>query len=173
MFQSPQPAIAESLPSSQVPFVPYSLVDRDFDSTPANYKRQGEDWFAIFNKNVPRLLDVSLLHTFEHGSVVICVRFSTDGKYIATACNKSAQIFDVKTGQKVVTLVDDNAEREGDLYIRSVCFSPDGHYLATGAEDKIIRIWDIARKKIKNQFVGHEQDIYSLDFSRDGSRLAS
>ena len=113
------------------------------------------------------------MYTFEHPSVVCCVRFSADGKYIATGCNKSAQIFDVKTGAKVVTLVDENSEREGDLYIRSVCFSPDGRYLATGAEDKIIRIWDIQRKKIKNQFVGHEQDIYSLDFSRDGTRLAS
>jgi glucose repression regulatory protein TUP1 len=26
------------------------------------------------------------------------------------------------------------------LYIRSVCFSPDGKYLATGAEDKLIRV---------------------------------
>lgn len=37
-------------------------------------------------------------------------------------------------------LVDENASKQGDLYIRSVCFSPDGKYLATGAEDKQIRV---------------------------------
>jgi len=172
--QAPAPPQPQQPPPQQPNATPtYSLVDQDLDSTPPNYKRQGEDWFAIFNKHVPRQLDVSILHTFEHNSVVCCVRFSADGKYIATGCNRTAQIFDVKTGQKTVTLNDDTAERDGDLYIRSVCFSPDGRYLATGAEDKIIRIWDIARKKIKNSFIGHEQDIYSLDFSRDGQRLAS
>jgi WD40 repeat protein len=37
-------------------------------------------------------------------------------------------------------LQDDNIKVEGDLYIRSVCFSPDGNYLATGAEDMQIRV---------------------------------
>ncbi len=37
-------------------------------------------------------------------------------------------------------LVDDKANKYGDLYIRSVCFSPDGKYLATGAEDRQIRV---------------------------------
>jgi len=36
--------------------------------------------------------------------------------------------------------VDDKANKYGDLYIRSVCFSPDGKYLATGAEDRQIRV---------------------------------
>jgi WD40 repeat protein len=37
-------------------------------------------------------------------------------------------------------LNDESANSQGDLYIRSVCFSPDGKYLATGAEDKLIRV---------------------------------
>lgn len=86
------------------------------------------------------MLDVDLIHTLAHESVVCCVRFSMDGKYVATGCNKSAQIYDIHSGEKVCVLQDDNADTGGDLYIRSVCFSPDGKYLATGAEDKLIRV---------------------------------
>ena len=86
------------------------------------------------------MLDVDLVHTLVHESVVCCVRFSADGKYVATGCNRSAQIYDVTSGEKVCVLQDENVDVTGDLYIRSVCFSPDGKYLATGAEDKLIRV---------------------------------
>jgi WD40 repeat protein len=116
------------------------LAELDLERLPKHLKRVEADWFAIFNPDVPRVLDVELLHTLAHDSVVCCVRFSHDGKYVATGCNRSAQIFDVITGQKVCVLQDETVESMGDLYIRSVCFSPDGKYLATGAEDKLIRV---------------------------------
>lgn len=68
---------------------------------------------------------------------------------------------------------DESTSKSDDLYIRSVCFSPDGVYLATGAEDRIIRVWDIAHGQIKMKLNGHDNDIYSLDWSRDGKFIVS
>ena len=125
---------------SQIPNVGNMLADLDPDRLGPHQKREGDDWFAVFNPRVPRLLDVNLVHNLVHESVVCCVRFSQDGRYVATGCNRSAQIFDVNTGKQVQHLQDDTVDKDGDLYIRSVCFSPDGKYLATGAEDKQIRV---------------------------------
>ncbi|KAF7316016.1 Chromatin associated protein [Mycena indigotica] len=142
----------------------------DIASLPADMKKEGADWFAVWNPRIrPRRLEsVQLLHTFAHATVVCCVQFSADGRYLATGCNRSAQIFDVKTGRKTSVLVDDVSGPAGDLYIRSVRFSPDGRFLATGAEDRKIRIWDITKGTVAQIFSGHTQEIYSLDFSRDG-----
>lgn len=110
------------------------------DSLSSDFKRSGDNWFAVFNPRVQRQLDVELVHNLAHKSAVSCVRFSPDGHYVATGSNHLTQIFDINTGKQVYKLLDSEAASEGDLSIRSVCFSPNGHFLATGAEDKIIRV---------------------------------
>ncbi|KAI9491939.1 WD40-repeat-containing domain protein [Zychaea mexicana] len=155
------------------PTTPVGLSDVDPDSVPPNMKVEGRDWFALFNPKTSRYLKVDLLHSIDHPSVVCCVKFSADGRWMAAGCNRATYIYDVATANLSCVLQDDGVQKDGDLYIRSVCFSPDGKYLATGAEDKQIRIWDIGQRQIRNVFRGHEQDIYSLDFSRDGRVIVS
>jgi glucose repression regulatory protein TUP1 len=147
--------------------------DLDIHTVSSEYKREGTDWYAVFNPQVKRTLDVQLAHTLQHESVVCCVRFSPDGKYLATGCNRTTQIYDTKTGNKICVLTDETAGKSGDMYIRSVRFSPDGKFLATGADDKQIRIWDIEKRQILRVFDGHAQEVYSLDFSPDGRRIVS
>ncbi|ORX46973.1 WD40 repeat-like protein [Hesseltinella vesiculosa] len=169
-----QQQLTPGRPSTSKPTTPMQgLNDIDPESVPEDMKIEGQDWFALFNPKAPRYLKVDLVHTFDHSSVVCCVKFSFDGRYLAAGCNQATYIYDTQSSMKVAVLQDETAGRDGDLYIRSVSFSPDGKYLATGAEDKQIRIWDIAKNRIRNVLAGHEQDIYSLEFSRDGRILVS
>ncbi|KAJ7695047.1 WD40-repeat-containing domain protein [Mycena rosella] len=174
----PQPAAARLTPTPRMPPRPVPMNDfladtPDLANVPPQWKKEGSDWFVLYNPAIPRTLDVNLVHTFLHETVVCCVQFSADGKWLATGCNRTAQIFDVQTGHKTCVLLDESTGKTGDLYIRSVRFSPDGKYLATGAEDKRIRIWDIAKRSIRIIFDGHQQEIYSLDFSFDGRLIVS
>ncbi|KAH3900759.1 chromatin-silencing transcriptional regulator TUP1 SCDLUD_003764 [Saccharomycodes ludwigii] len=201
--------------------IPPFLLDLDSQLVPANLKKQTNDYYILYNPALPREIDVELHKSLNHSSVVCCVKFSNDGKYLATGCNKTTQVYDVLSGDLVARLYSDNSgtnssnndehkpnsvtgsgagESSGaeenkniestkdnnddssknatslsssDLYIRSVCFSPDGKFLATGAEDKLIRIWDLTTKKIVMILRGHEQDIYSLDYFPSGDKLVS
>lgn len=188
------PALEKNLHVKEIP--PF-LSDLDVMKASAEFKKQNPEYYVLYNPAFKRDLDVELIQSLDHSSVVCCVKFSKNGEFIATGCNKTTQVFDVKTGALIAKLIDDNsaagvdgdaegengaensngnsaaANANGDLYIRSVCFSPDGKLLATGAEDKLIRIWDLATKRIIKILRGHEQDIYSLDFFPDGDRLVS
>lgn len=60
------------------------VVDVDLPSCPPELKIERPDWFVLFNPSpkVKRVLDVNLVHTLIHDSVVYCVKFSRDGKWV-------------------------------------------------------------------------------------------
>ncbi|RXW19696.1 hypothetical protein EST38_g6171 [Candolleomyces aberdarensis] len=93
-----------------------------------------------------------------------------DGKLLATGTNRSAHIYDTRTGSRIHSL---RTSQQGDVYVRSVCFSPCGKWLATGGEDRVVRIWDIAKQDSKRTLDGHQQEINSVKFSEDGRLLVS
>ena len=62
--------------------------------------------------------------------------------------------------------------------IRDVTFTPDGRYLVSAADDKLIRVWDLETGKtvrtLRGQIgAGNEGKIYAMALSPDGRWLAA
>ncbi len=55
----------------------------------------------------------------------------------------------------------------------SIAVSPDGKLVASGAEDKLIHLWDISSGEIRKTLEGHRQPVKYLEFSADGKFLLS
>jgi RNA polymerase sigma factor (sigma-70 family) len=56
--------------------------------------------------------------------------------------------------------------------LRSVAFTPDGKYLASGGWDRVISFWDPATGKEIRRIVAPEHGVDAITFSRDGKLLA-
>ena len=57
--------------------------------------------------------------------------------------------------------------------VNDVRFSPDGKLLASGADDRTVRLWDPATGTCRSTLEGHSDYVRSVAFSPDGKLLAS
>ncbi|XBW35372.1 hypothetical protein QEN19_000937 [Hanseniaspora menglaensis] len=176
--------IEETQRSNHYKPIPPFLLDLDSNAVAAPFKKQTDDYYILYNPAFPpkNSLEIELHSTLNHDSVVCCVQFNRDGTMVATGTNKITMVYSTNSGGLLYCLNSETnsvsttpaeTTSSGDLYIRAVCFSPDGTLLANGTEDKIIRIWNLKEQKIVKMLKGHDQDIYSLEFTPDGKKLVS
>jgi WD40 repeat protein len=71
------------------------------------------------------------------GSSIGAIALSPDGTKVAAAGERIVKIWDVATGQEILTL------RDGPTYGRSIAFSQDGTRLAAG-DERTARVWELA-----------------------------
>jgi RNA polymerase sigma factor (sigma-70 family) len=104
---------------------------------------------------------------------LVALVFSPDSKILVAGIQMldighRAIVFETATGKELAPF-----ERPVSS-LWSAAISPDGKTLATGAgEGGVIRLWEVATRKIRLVLRGEQGSIHALAFSLDGLRLAS
>lgn len=102
-----------------------------------------------------------------HDAAINTVAFSPDGSRIATGGDDGQVIFWSAADGKEL----DRLTHPGR--VRHLQYSRDGKWLATGCQDAIARLIDVASRSVIREFRGHEWAILSVAFSDDGTALAT
>ncbi|MCA9215797.1 MAG: serine/threonine protein kinase [Planctomycetales bacterium] len=101
-------------------------------------------------------------------STIRCVRFSPDGKTLATASNdNSVKLWDPVSGELRTTLASELSSA-----VNAFCFSPDNQFIATGRVGGKVQLWSIAEEVPAVTLASQKDEITDIQFSEDGTKLA-
>jgi WD40 repeat protein len=104
---------------------------------------------------------------------VLCLAFNPAGTLLATGGGEPSRSGELKLWNvPAFTPAREIKDAHSDT-IFSLEFSHDGKYLASGAADKFLKVFDVATGKFVRSFEGHTHHVLGVSWKADGSVLAS
>ncbi len=95
--------------------------------------------------------------------------YSSDGQYLAYQDAGAVRIAEARTGDGTASF-----EHGNNASVLTAALSSGKDFLvASGGEDKLLKVWDFATRKCLCTLKGHTQPIRKVAFSPDGKRLVS
>ncbi len=108
---------------------------------------------------------------------ILALCFSSDGTLLAAGSYKLIRIWEVATGNILLSVNPDEHKRDSpwmyNIYPESLVFSPDDAILVSGLVDGGIQLWEVTTGDRIAVLGGHTQQVEALAFSSDGKTLVS
>jgi serine/threonine protein kinase/WD40 repeat protein len=96
------------------------------------------------------------------------VSFSGDGRYLAASSSNMVRLWEVESGEARATL------KGHSNLIRGVAFLDGGRMLASGSEDRTVKVWDVAEAlEERDVLTPQSGGVGSLAFTSDGQSIVS
>ena len=102
-----------------------------------------------------------------HKAAIISVKFSPDGKTIASASSDKTVKIWRHDGKLLRTLKGHNDT------VNTAIFSPDSQIIASASADKTVKLWRVSDGTLLNTLKGHNVNIFSLSWSTQDNIIAS
>ncbi|MBK9315431.1 MAG: PQQ-binding-like beta-propeller repeat protein [Acidobacteria bacterium] len=123
----------------------------------------------------------------KHSSIINSIEYSPDGQKVAVgSADGTVRVLDAKNVTSGPSAADLMVKQQlmntgiaqqvltgHSASIRSVSFSPDGRTLATGSQDRTVKLWDMDATWELPVMYPHESSILTISFSSDGRTVAT